>query len=265
MQRKLAFSLAEIMITLTVIGIITAVIIPVAINSKPDENVMKFKKAHNTLYQVISELVNSDKYYLNGDLGIKPDGSLTDDANYFTKAISDIVSTKSFNNITLAQDVGTYFSLAQNKEFYIDGTGKIKITDCNTNYNFDITPEDIEEAKNSIDKRCLKREEAKGEEITTIDNIEYFQTGVASFGQIGYVRSAENKITFCSKRFLSPPNETAFLSDQNGFDIAYKIFCIDVDGFNKGEDPFGYGIRADGKIMTGARADSWLEKSIQGE
>ena len=47
---KKGFTLAEVMITLTVIGIITAVIIPVAIHSKPDENIMKFKKAHNTLY-----------------------------------------------------------------------------------------------------------------------------------------------------------------------------------------------------------------------
>ena len=265
MRKKLAFTLVEVMVTLTVIGIITSIIIPVAIHSKPDENIMKFKKAHNTLYQVISELINSDKYYLNEDLGVKADGSLTDDANYFTKTISDIVSTKSFNNITRAQDVSTFVTLAHNKGFSIDGRGEIKITDCNANYNFDITSEDIEEAKVFADTACQKREEQKGEEITTTDDIEYFQTGVASFGKIGYIRSAENKITFCQKRFLSPPNETAFLGDQNGFDIAYKIFCIDIDGFNKGEAPFGYGIRADGKIMTGARADSWLSKSIQGE
>ena len=38
---------------------------------------------------------------------------------------------------------------------------------------------------------------------------------------------------------------------------------MDVDGINKGEDPFGYGIRADGKIIMGARADEWMNKSIQ--
>ena len=50
---------------------------------------------------------------------------------------------------------------------------------------------------------------------------------------------------------------------ENGFDIAYEIFCIDVDSINKGEDSFGYSIKADGKIITGARADAWLQKSIQ--
>ena len=42
-----------------------------------------------------------------------------------------------------------------------------------------------------------------------------------------------------------------------------RVFCMDVDGINKGEDPFGYGIRVDGKIILGARAQEWLEKSIQ--
>ena len=38
---------------------------------------------------------------------------------------------------------------------------------------------------------------------------------------------------------------------------------MDIDGIGKGEDPFGYGIRADGKVLPGARADEWLQKSIQ--
>ena len=38
---------------------------------------------------------------------------------------------------------------------------------------------------------------------------------------------------------------------------------MDVDGINKGEEPFGYGIRADGKILVGSRAQQWIEKSIQ--
>ena len=36
-----------------------------------------------------------------------------------------------------------------------------------------------------------------------------------------------------------------------------------IDGINKGEDPFGYGIRADGKIYYGARATEWMNKKIQ--
>ena len=43
----------------------------------------------------------------------------------------------------------------------------------------------------------------------------------------------------------------------------YKVFCMDIDGIGKGEDPFGYGIRVDGKVLLGARAQEWLQKSIQ--
>ena len=76
------FTLAEVLITLSVIGIITAVIIPVAIHSKPDENIMKFKKAHNTLYQVVSALVGSGKYYLDGDMTRDIKGNLQYSSNY---------------------------------------------------------------------------------------------------------------------------------------------------------------------------------------
>ena len=39
--------------------------------------------------------------------------------------------------------------------------------------------------------------------------------------------------------------------------------CVDIDGIKKGEKPFGYGVRLDGKIMRGKRAGEWLNKSIQ--
>ena len=63
---------------------------------------MKFKKANTTLYRVINELVNSDKYYKDGDLGVKPNGDLIDgshdgDYTYFCNSIADILSTKSVN------------------------------------------------------------------------------------------------------------------------------------------------------------------------
>ena len=71
--------------------------------------------------------------------------------------------------------------------------------------------------------------------------------------------------------FASPnPNIPSFL-DANGFGNHYRVLCMDIDGIPDNataddcvnECPFGYGIRADGKILNGARADEWLEKSIQ--
>ena len=63
------------------------------------------------------------------------------------------------------------------------------------------------------------------------------------------------------------------LKNFEGFDAIYKPVCIDVDGIPKDGSkncddikdicPFGYGVRADGKILSGARADEWLEKGFQ--
>lgn len=41
--------------------------------------------------------------------------------------------------------------------------------------------------------------------------------------------------------------------DNNGFPNVYKVFCFDIDEKNAEVPPFSYGMRADGKIIAGAR------------
>lgn len=73
------------MIVLSVIGILSAILLPVALHSMPNDNLMKFKKAHNTLGTVIKELVTSDKYYKDGDY------------KYFCNTFADMLNTKQIN------------------------------------------------------------------------------------------------------------------------------------------------------------------------
>ena len=91
------FTLAEIMIVLTVIGVLTAILLPVAIQSSPDEKVMKFKKGNATLFKIINELINSDKYFLPGDFSYYPDGRELDNPFYLCASMADLVSTKEVN------------------------------------------------------------------------------------------------------------------------------------------------------------------------
>ncbi len=240
------FTLAEVLITLTVIGIITAVIIPVAIHSKPDENIMKFKKAHNTLYQVISELVNSDKYYLNGDLATKADGvqikggfgydggTATNDMTlikYFCNTFASLLTTKSINCSTAKTAENDYITFVPVPTIMRDNWDK-----------------NMANGKTMLDEKCKEIASKVGAEIVTTDNIVYYQSNPqGTFGVEWYTYLLFHE------------------TDDNGIEKNYKPFCIDIDGIDKGEDPFGYGIRADGKILTGKRADEWLEKSIQGE
>ena len=221
---KKGFTLAEILIVLTVIGILTAILLPVAFQSAPDENVMKFKKANSTLGTIVRELINADKYYANGDFGIKRDGSAVSAATYFCESMADILSIKS-KNCSNTTNATAAFADANN----------------------------ITTAKANLDTWC-KTYQTVGAEIVTSDDVTWYQASPGShFGSVA-----------SGKRVFAAPNDTNPLhKDANGFDSAYKVLCIDVDGLNSGEDPFGFGIRADGRILPGARADLWTQKSVQ--
>ena len=244
-----AFTLAEIMIVLVVIGILTGILVPAAMNSMPNENVMKFKKAHNTLYRVINELVSSDKYYADGDLGKRPNGDLIDgthsgDYTYLCQSFADNLSTKSVNCSNTI--VYGYEQFRLEPGFDPSGTNTVKP---------------------KADAACKDNAFTIGSEIITTDNVIYYQTSAIPFGAtIGnthetiadcYTTHSDNT-GMCATRWFNGPHK-----DSNGFDRIYKVFCMDIDGIGTGEDPFGYGIRADGKILNGERADKWLEKSIQ--
>ena len=252
---KKGFTLAEVLITLMVIGVITAVIIPVAIHSKPDENIMKFKKAHNTLYQVISTLVNSDEYYLDGSLGIKPNGDHVDtnrdtnDAMYFCRTFADNLTYKKldchpYNN---TNDTGAYSG------------------ECVTDYS------SLDEMKTTIDISC-KRAQTSAKikaEIVLPDGIEMYQgSSKSSFGIytknsgiVSHGTGYEGYLFLHKSGTYKGWIDKTLINDYR----CLKLFCIDIDGFDEPETPFAYLIRADGKIITGAKADEWLSKSIQGE
>ena len=229
MKKQKAFTLAEILIVLTVIGILTAILMPIAIQSAPDENILKFKKANATLGTVIRELVNSDRYYLDGDLGVKADGTLVNDATYFCKTLAEVLNTKSVNCANTEASLNLSHLHAGEAP---EGWGN-------------------EYVKKLVDDNCKNNTNA-GSEIITTDGIVIYQISPA-------FHFAKNYPGGTKRLFGAPPNTY----DTSGFDQIYKPICIDVDGINKGEDPFGYGIRADGKILTGKRADEWIEKSIQ--
>ena len=247
---KKGFTLAEVLIVLTVIGVITAMILPTAFQSTPDENVIKFQKANSLLYQVVNDLVTSGKYYCNGDLGLKtPDCTLVSAKDYFCKTFADSMSTKSVNCRTT--DAGNVTFILLTNELTSAYTGQTAPLKLN------VTEETINASKKSMDTVCnsAKGGLEVGDEIITTEGVVFYESRPSAFGYAGLAGNT---------RTLSPPDQMpANIGNQQGMDIVYKIICIDVDGRNKGEPPFGYGIRADGKIMPGARADEWVNKTIK--
>ena len=247
MKRFFGFTLAEIMIALVVIGVITSILLPVAFNNVPNENIMKFKKGNATLAKVINELATSGEYYKDGDLGIKPDGTLIDgthdgDYAYLCKTFADILNTSNVNCSTSIEgeryyydflDLGTDF-----KQYENNPQGWTIIDKC-----------DLSNYICWFDSGC-HFSLTKTQIIKTSDNIIFYQ--------------ANNMYPFGAKHpeFADTRLFTDYKNEVNQSRV-YKYICMDVDGIDKGEKPFGYGLRVDGKIILGARAQEWLEKSIQ--
>jgi len=250
-MKKFAFTLAEIMIVLSVIAVLTAILLPAAQNATPNEDVMKFKKGHLAFINVINELLNSDKYYLNGDLGVRPNNTLLDgkhegDNTYFCETFADVLGNIKEKN---CQDVkGTKYGV------------QIR--------NYLKYPERLPENQGYLDYYCKKnQQQGLLPDITLTDGIMYYQTDPKVPYGINFeaFQTLEGNTTLqcvndgnCSARLLGDAGR-----DDNGFQTTYKMHCMDIDGFNQGEDPFGYGVRHDGKIIYGLRASEWFKKSIQ--
>ena len=226
-MKKPAFTLAEIMIVLTVIGILVAILLPSAQNAIPKEDMMKFKKVNNNLARAINELVTSEKYYSDGDLGLKANGSLVDSPKYFCNTLADVLSVKSVNclDTNLGYNSSAVANLPDILSDEIDGEKIYQYADC----------------------MCSKNVPDKAEIVLSDDTAIYTINPYWHFGSKTNTGSAEEKRLF------------NLCSDQK----RYKFICVDIDGLNQGEAPFGYALRADGKIIYGAKANAWIKASVQ--
>ena len=77
---KKAFTLAEALVTMAIIGIVMALSIPAVIQSTNDTRPL-FKKAYSTVETVVNELVNDTSLYPSGDLSSPSSGTSQFDAD----------------------------------------------------------------------------------------------------------------------------------------------------------------------------------------
>ena len=257
---KKAFTLAEIMIVLSVIAVLTAILLPAARNAMPNEKVMKFKKGHNILLSTVSELVNSDKYYLDGDLGIKANNELLtanieQNHSYLIQTFADVLSLSYFSPKIGALPSGGAYFYTFDRSCVSSAVVPAMINSCS---NQAVTSETIQDAKARIFDACLVLDSNNAKQVITQDGIWYWD--------------AYPKATLGSTEYDNGTGRRLFtLKDSNGFFTLYKLFCMDIDGVPENatkddcvnECPFVYGINVEGKIFTSQRVDEWLSKSIQ--
>ncbi len=69
MNIKRAFTLAEVMITMAVLGVLASILLPAVSSLRPNENKALFKKAYYVAERMVGELVNDESLYPlgNGD------------------------------------------------------------------------------------------------------------------------------------------------------------------------------------------------------
>ncbi len=228
-MKNKAFTLAEIMIVLTVIGVLSAILLPVASNSMPDKNVIKFKKAYNDFSRVIRDLISSGEYYLPGDLGKFPDGTKIDGSSdehykYFCKTVADSLATKSVDCEALYGN-------------YAWGINHSEYDTMHSVFDYNAY------AAAHMDYLCNRTENASASYIQTVDDI--------------YIINHSPYTVFFKA------NIVYYLPDDEDHKrYVYKITCIDLDEPQKGIKSFAIGFRRDGKIKLGERAKWWLERDI---
>ncbi len=62
-KTKKAFSLGEVLVTMGIVGVIAALILPIIKQTQPDRQKVLFKKAYNNIERIVTELINDDNLY----------------------------------------------------------------------------------------------------------------------------------------------------------------------------------------------------------
>ncbi|MBQ2984000.1 MAG: type II secretion system protein [Clostridia bacterium] len=269
-SHKFAFTLAELMIVLSVIGILSAILLPVAFQSTPDKDILKFKKANNTLATVVRELVSNEQYYKYGSLAYpvwasdSSTGDIVRDVGWTSGNASPgpIYFCKSFADVVSAKNVDCDLKIYQMQNF----TVRLNISSAIHNAIVNNATDIHEAAKEKLDQVCQAILRGNFDidtyglnSVLVADNVLFYGVG-KTFG-ISYASSEDD----CYPGFEFPakdPLGKLYCGDKNGNDYMYEPICMDIDGFDGPIKPFGFGIRSDGKILTGARADWWLKRDI---
>ncbi|MBR5304231.1 MAG: type II secretion system protein [Candidatus Gastranaerophilales bacterium] len=230
-MKKTAFTLVEVTIVLVLIGVLATILLPVAFNSTPDKNLVKFKRAYDTYITALQELINSDKYYLNGDMRVKSNGELID----YTHEIDSAYFCESFSNFI-----------------------HLKEKSCKKNGSALVSALPTFEGQ---------RVDCPGGSVTwnpgETHHAEAF-CNPPNKSNISYVKDINNVLYYYApQNFNSETHGVPFSEycvDEFGNSLQYEFHCIDIDGFDYGEDPFWIALRYDGRIVNSPRVQEWLGK-----
>ena len=94
-KSKNAFTLAEVLITLCILGVLAAVLMPIIKDLYPDKNVVMFRKSYYLVEKIVYELVNDESLYPESEDVTKVGLNNVDAVSYMGKKYGDTESKTS--------------------------------------------------------------------------------------------------------------------------------------------------------------------------
>src|SRR5574344_359630 len=136
---KKGFTVAEVLITLTIIGVVAAMVLPSLLNTVPDNNKVMYKKAHAVLEQSVQTMVNGNAFS-DGNLGLPASKNFCE---VFSQVVNIVGSASCSGNATSADSPsfvtadGIYWYLTQNYNKPVDtSTSSAYDEDSSSNANY---------------------------------------------------------------------------------------------------------------------------------
>lgn len=201
MNRKNAFTLAEMLISLAVLSVIGSILISFINVILPDKGLAKFRKSYNTIHQTVQYLANDATIYPNGTFDVNDSGTAAS-STYFCEKFADQISTSTTINCSSSAKATT-----KNADVYANAITSTFDGYCN----------DTKRKATGTDQFAFKTSD-----------------GIAWYGM--YHDFQTNKTT------------------------DYMVICVDTnpDDSNDLAHIYSFGVRYDGKIAIGAKAQSDL-------
>ena len=266
--KKNGFTLAELMLVFTVIGILTAILVPALFSAMPDIPKLKAKKAYNTFSRAVEQLINTAPYAEAGSFAavnvIKYTGTKSDDDSKSRNLLfcNSMVSALNATHVDCKKDL---------VDTCVNGSCG-SVSNCNAP-NFTVQ-DDYPDVRGAL---CITGVEDKTSKNSTFGESEALDySGLAT--KIDTVcNNFAAKYNNSSDRFANYNFQTQDgtlwaiqlnnFSHKSKFDVLgvterslYVPVCFNTDKNKSAENTFGLAVNADGKIVLGDKLQTLLDE-----
>lgn len=235
---KKGFTLAEVMLVLSIIGVLVALMIPVLDKTRPDETTLKYRKAFFAIEQGIRNILNDAKLYESGDLRAPGNSSTADeDGNCSEGQIK-------LNGVCYTQDTSGE-TLCHNLANTLNTIGAIKCPGDGGFITLNLGNGAVSgEAPAGADSAVSNTNDDTNLTENKVNFV--LSNGVAVGGITGQWNVTNDNKTWAQRAFIT------LCVDVNGIGTGVDRGCATADRANPKRDQFRIRIARDGKIYTGS-------------